>query len=275
MTLTIVARAKVNLCLHVTGLRQDGYHLLDSIVGFADLGDVLTFIPAESLTLTIGGPFADGLSGQDENLILRAARCFDSATGAAIHLQKNLPIASGIGGGSADAAATLRALSILWDSPLPSAAAQLALGADVPVCVVGETVRMRGVGERIDPVAGLPALPVVLINPGVGVSTPAIFNALSNKENPALGTGKPSLEWLQKQRNDLQKPAINMVPEIAETLAALELSGAGMVRMSGSGATCFGVFTTTQAAQTAAASIHKSNPDWWVQATTLNSSNDA
>lgn len=270
MPIRVVARAKVNLCLHVTGLRDDGYHLLDSIVAFTDLGDVLTFTPADSLSLSIDGPFADGLSGDDDNLILRAARCFAGTTGAAIHLQKNLPVASGIGGGSADAAATLHGLSALWNLPLPDAATQLTLGADVPVCVIGKTVRMQGVGEDITPVSGLPALPVVLINPGIGVSTPAVFTSLNNKNNSALDSGKPSLEWLRTQRNDLQKPATSLAPVIADVLAALEQSGAHLVQMSGSGATCFGIFNTEKDAQTVASYLGKKNPDWWVQATVLN-----
>lgn len=274
MTIRIAARAKVNLCLHVTGQRGDGYHLLDSVVTFADVADILTFKPAENLTLTIDGPFADGLSGDDDNLILQAARCFANPAGAAIHLQKNLPVASGIGGGSADAAAALQGLSQLWNCALPDAAAQLSLGADVPVCVIGETVRMQGVGEEITPISSLPALPTILINPGVAVSTPSVFKALTKKNNTQIGAGETSLAWLSAQRNDLQEPAISIAPVIAKVVTKLEQSGALLARMSGSGATCFGVFGTKEKAQAAAAKLSEQHPDWWVQATTLSRSND-
>ncbi|MBV1863609.1 MAG: 4-(cytidine 5'-diphospho)-2-C-methyl-D-erythritol kinase [Rhodobacteraceae bacterium] len=275
MTIRIAARAKVNLCLHVTGQRGDGYHLLDSVVTFADVADILTFKPAENLTLTIDGPFADGLSGDDDNLILQAARCFANPAGAKIHLQKNLPVASGIGGGSADAAAALLGLSQLWNCDLPDAAVQLSLGADVPVCVVGETVRMQGVGEDLSPITGLPALPAILINPGIAVSTPSVFKALAKKNNTQIGAGEASLDWLSAQRNDLQEPATSLAPMIAEVVTMLEESSALLARMSGSGATCFGIFRTMETAQAVAAKLSEKHPDWWVQATTLNRSNDA
>lgn len=275
MTIRIAARAKVNLCLHVTGQRGDGFHLLDSVVAFADVADILTFESAENLTLTIDGPFADGLSSDNDNLILQAARCFANPAGAAIHLQKNLPVASGIGGGSADAAAALLGLSQLWNCALPDAATQLSLGADVPVCVVGETVRMQGVGEDITPITGLPALPAILINPGVAVSTPSVFKALTKKKNTQLEAGEVSLDWLTAQRNDLQGPATSLAPMIAEVVTKLEETGALLARMSGSGATCFGIFRTMKTAQAIAAMLSEQHPEWWVQATTLNRSNDA
>ena len=275
MTIRIAARAKVNLCLHVTGQSGDGFHLLDSVVAFADVADILTFESAENLTLTIDGPFADGLSSDNDNLILQAARCFANPAGAAIHLQKNLPVASGIGGGSADAAAALLGLSQLWNCALPDAATQLSLGADVPVCVVGETVRMQGVGEDITPITGLPALPAILINPGVAVSTPSVFKALTKKKNTQLEAREVSLDWLTAQRNDLQGPATSLAPMIAEVVTKLEETGALLARMSGSGATCFGIFRTMKTAQAIAAMLSEQHPEWWVQATTLNRSNDA
>ena len=270
MTTKQIARAKVNLSLHVVGQRDDGYHLLDSIVGFADYGDVLTFEPADVTSLTIGGPFADGLSGEDDNLILKAARCFSGAKGAAIHLEKNLPVASGIGGGSADAAAALRGLAELWDEPLPALPLQLALGADVPVCMAQGAVRMRGIGEDISPIKDLTAKPMILVNPGVSVSTPTVFKALDTKENPPIAAQtEDGWDWISAQRNDLQKPAIMAEPVIADVLGAIAKAGATLTRMSGSGATCFGIFETEAKAAKAAKTIAANHSEWWVQTTRL------
>ena len=273
MAIRQVARAKINLCLHVTGQRSDGYHLLDSIVGFAEFGDVLTFEWAESVSLSIDGPFSAGLSGADDNLILKAARCFAKVAGqgATIHLEKNLPVASGIGGGSADAAATLHGLSALWGVPLPEATKQLTLGADVPVCVTGKTVRMRGIGEVIEPLPNPPDLPMVLVNPGLSVATPDVFKALTCKANSTISTkGEVDwISWLAAQRNDLQNPAIASVPEIASVMEALSNTGAALHRMSGSGATCFALYDSDESATKAAGKLTTAYPDWWVQATRL------
>jgi 4-diphosphocytidyl-2-C-methyl-D-erythritol kinase len=270
MTTKQIARAKINLCLHVVGQRADGYHLLDSIVGFAEFGDVLTFAQADITTLTIGGPFADGLSGSDDNLILEAALCFSGRKGAAIHLEKNLPVASGIGGGSADAAAALRGLSALWDEPIPDVAAQLKLGADVPVCVQGGMVEMRGIGALISPLSGINPLPLVLVNPNVSVSTPVIFRALSSKENPLIGKQESGVwDWISDQRNGLQAPAIAVKPVIATALDQIDRTDSMLARMSGSGATCFGVYQNEKAAAAAAREISKAYPEWWVQTTRL------
>lgn len=270
MTIKQIGRAKVNLCLHVVGQRADGYHLLDSIVGFAEFGDVLTFEPDEVTTLTIDGPFADGLTGEDDNLILKAARCFSGTKGAAIHLIKNLPVASGIGGGSADAAATLCGLADLWDEPLPPVQMQLALGADVPVCLASGVVRMQGIGEDVTPVKGVEAKPMILVNPGVSVSTPTIFKALQSKENPAVSVQSgDGWDWISEQRNDLQTPAVSAEPVIADALDAINKMGARLARMSGSGATCFGIFDTDEDAARAAAAIAQTQPEWWVQTTRL------
>ncbi|WP_188674639.1 4-(cytidine 5'-diphospho)-2-C-methyl-D-erythritol kinase [Neptunicoccus cionae] len=268
-----VARAKINLCLHVIGQRSDGYHLLDSVVAFAEYGDVLTFAPSESVTLSINGPFGDGLSGTGDNLILQAARCFDrkNGQGAAIHLEKNLPVASGIGGGSADAAAALVGLSELWELPLPDPEKQLALGADVPICVAGQPLRMRGIGEVIEPLELDQDHPMVLVNPNVSVATPKIFKALNNKDNPAVIDGPQTgwIDWLAKQRNDLQAPAIAHSPVIANVLQALKQTAPMLSRMSGSGATCFGLYQTDNAAQEAALRLSARHPDWWIQTTRL------
>lgn len=271
MVVQEIAQAKVNLCLHVTGQRDDGYHLLDSIVSFAEFGDVLTFAPADTVTLSIGGPFADGLDSDQNNLILDAARCFCSNQGAVIHLEKNLPVASGIGGGSADAAATLRGLAQLWGLAVPDLATQVSLGADVPVCMVPQTVRMRGIGEIVEPLTGWPVLPVVLVNPGVSVSTPVVFKALTEKSNPEISSIEPKdvLFWLGQQRNDLQGPAITAIPVIEDVIQALQEQNANLARMSGSGATCFGVFDTDAQAAAAGKAIAATFPDWWVQTTRL------
>lgn len=264
------APAKINLALHVVGQRADGYHLLDSIVVFAGVGDWVTAAPAERLSLTVTGPQGAGLSGND-NLVLRAARCL--GLDAALALEKHLPVASGIGGGSADAAATLRVLSAMSGVALPNAAAVLALGADVPVCLAGVPVRMQGVGEVLTALPALPECYVVLVNPGVGVATPAVFKALPRKDNPAMsampacGSALELAAWLAGQRNDLEAPAIGLAPVIADVKAALEARpGCLLARMSGSGATCFGLFASEDLAKAAAEALREDAPAWWVAA---------
>ena len=270
----VFAPAKINLALHVIGRRADGYHLLDSIVAFASCGDWITVAPAGHLSLTLTGPQATHLS-QTDNLVLRAARALDPNGTAHIMLKKHLPVASGIGGGSADAAATLLALSRLWSVPLPPAQAVLALGADVPVCLSGHSARMQGVGEQISRFA-LPPTPAVLVNPGVALSTADVFRGLQNCNNPGL-TAAPTLPtpeslagWLTTQRNDLEPPAITCAPQVAETLAVLRaLPHCRLARMSGSGATCFALFDTDAHTQAAAQTLTQAHPNWWVQPTTL------
>jgi 4-diphosphocytidyl-2-C-methyl-D-erythritol kinase len=271
MTRRLTARAKVNLALHVTGRRADGYHVLDSLVAFADFGDVLSVEASERLSLDLEGPFSRGLEAGEDNLVLRAARLFPGARGARITLDKRLPVASGIGGGSADAAAALALLADAWGQPLPPPEAILALGADIPVCLDGRVLRMRGIGEDLSPVPGFPGFGAVLVNPGVSVSTPAVFKALATPTNPALpdlpdATGQSDwLDWLDQTRNDLQPAASALVPEIGDVLGVLEANGARIARMSGSGATCFGLFEAPAEAQAAAYGIAASHPAWWVQ----------
>lgn len=268
--LTELAPAKINLCLHVTGQRPDGYHLLQSLVCFASIGDVLTVAPAERLSLEITGPYAAGLGADADNLVLRAARIFGSDRGAVIRLEKCLPIASGIGGGSADAAAALRALSRLWDLPIPGDL--MSLGADVPVCLSRELQRMEGAGEVLTPLGPAPFLDMLLVNPGVALSTPEVFAELHRKDNPALGPDMPDpfdteawIGWLCGQRNDLEAPAIAAAPVIADVLAALRAQpGCLLARMSGSGATCFALFTDDAARDAAAGVLRRDHPDWWV-----------
>lgn len=260
------APAKLNLALHVTGRRADGYHLLDSLVVFARVGDLLRVSPGRD-HLTIDGPFASDVPQGQDNLCLRAARAMGAS--ADIHLTKNLPVASGIGGGSADAAAVMRAL-VAEGFALPANPA--ALGADIPVCLSGQPRRMRGIGERLDPVPPVPPLPLVLVNPGVPLSTPAVFAALAQRDNPALPDpdwqdAAGLIRWLRATRNDLQAPAITLAPVIAQVLADLQGQGASLARMSGSGATCFGLFDDPQAAARAARALAR--PGWWVTASEL------
>lgn len=271
------APAKVNLALHVTGRREDGYHLLDSLVVFTEAGDRVTAEPAAEDAFTLSGPFASALATDGDNLVTRARDMLRARHGfppVALRLDKHLPVASGIGGGSADAAAALRALSRLFNLP-DAAAADVAvhLGADVPMCLASQTLLARGVGDRLTRVSGLPRLPMVLVNPGIHVATPDVFRALKNRENPALPAlpEAPDLEalcrWLAARRNDLQMPATGLAPVIADALYMLSATGPFVARMSGSGATCYGIYPTMKSAQVAATLIHAQEPGWWVAAT--------
>lgn len=267
MTIEAFAPAKINLTLHVTGQREDGYHLLDSLVVFADIGDRLWFDPGPSMSLDVSGPFAAGVPTGDENLVWRAA----IAAGFCGHikLEKNLPNGAGLGGGSADAAAVLRSFG--------AEDRAVELGADVPVCLSPQVQRMTGIGERLSPLDALATLWAVLVNPGVPVATPAVFAALTRKENPAMPRDLPQfssaqalIRWLAEMRNDLQTPAIALQPRIGTVLRDLSrLTGVGLCRMSGSGATCFGLFEDQELAQGAARDLVRSHPDWWVRACLL------
>jgi 4-diphosphocytidyl-2-C-methyl-D-erythritol kinase len=272
---TEFARAKINLHLHVVGRREDGYHLLDSLVVFAGISDRLTVSPADQLTLSVTGPFAAGLEAEADNLVLRAARVLAAhagirATGTLV-LEKNLPVASGIGGGSADAAAALRLLCRFWGLD-PSVLRQLAggLGADVPVCVAGVPALMSGIGEILAPAPKLPEMGIVLVNPGAAVSTPAVFRARTGAySDPAH---LPESGWrdtnslvatLHATRNDLEPSARTLAPAIGDVLDVLAaIPTCLLARMSGSGATCFGLFADPEAAQTAARTIVRDG--WWV-----------
>ncbi|RIK87554.1 MAG: 4-(cytidine 5'-diphospho)-2-C-methyl-D-erythritol kinase [Hyphomicrobiales bacterium] len=276
------APAKVNLALHVTGRRADGYHLLDTLVVFAEAGDRIRVRRAARDGLAVTGPFAAQAPAGAENLVARARELARTIAGGRafpveIELEKNLPVASGIGGGSSDAAATLRALDRLWGLALPRPAlaeAALPLGADLPMCLAAETLVARGIGETLTPAAGLPPLTLVLVNPGVAVATPAVFKALERRDNaplpepPALPGFDALAGWLAMQRNDLEAPAVAIAPAIAAALAALRGSGAVVARMSGSGATCFGLFRSRQDAARAASAIAAARPSWYVAATT-------
>jgi 4-diphosphocytidyl-2-C-methyl-D-erythritol kinase len=272
-----VARAKVNLSLYVVGRRPDGYHLLDSIVTFADFGDRITVAPADRVTLTIDGPFAAGLAAEADNLVLRAARLFgDRIRGAEISLTKNLPVASGIGGGSADAAATLRALSHMAGVPMPDDAQILSLGADVPACMESRNVRMRGIGEKLEQLSDMPALPALLINPGIAISTARVFANLNRtveargpQSPPDLANAVQRSRWLRGLENHLTDPAIRLTSQISEVIDSLLSSGSYCARMSGSGATCFGLFASLDVAKATAVRLRSEFPHWWVQPVSL------
>ncbi len=266
----------------MTGRRSDGYHLLESLVVFAEFGDRISVTPAPSDQLQTTGRFSADLCGNDDNLVARARNALRSrfpecaAWPVHIHLEKNLPVASGIGGGSSDAAATLKALSALCELEADTDTLcdiGLMLGADVPMCVQDTPLIARGIGDRIEPLDDFPALDMVLVNPDVSVSTAAIFGQLDNPASPSLPSIEEQksfrtiLDLLASVENDLQAPALNTAPQIEAALNALTQTGAAFARMSGSGATCFGLFERQDAAENAAAAISKYHQDWFVQTT--------
>jgi 4-diphosphocytidyl-2-C-methyl-D-erythritol kinase len=275
---SLFAPAKVNLYLHVTGRRSDGYHLLDSLVVFAGAGDRLKFAAADELSLTLLGPAAAALSGDEDNIVLKAARRLAEILGraphAAITLEKHLPVAAGIGGGSADAAAALRGLLQLWQAELDEAALAelgLALGADLPVCLAGHPTQMSGVGEILRPAVKLPPAWLVLVNPRLALSTPAVFKARNGGFTPAAPLTAPPrdaehlAQFLAERRNDLAPPALQLEPKVGELLDAIAATGDCLLaRMSGSGATCFGLYVDAEAAQNAAEQLTQHDPHWWV-----------
>ncbi|MBB4568538.1 4-(cytidine 5'-diphospho)-2-C-methyl-D-erythritol kinase [Rhizobium leucaenae] len=281
------APAKINLALHVTGQRADGYHLLDMLVTFARHGDRLGFRASAHDEFSLSGRFSPLLAEASAggNLVLRARDLLRQAAHDAgfeappvhIHLEKNLPVASGIGGGSADAAATLRGLTRLWGFPLPAdtaTAIALRLGADVPMCLVSRPLIARGIGEAIELLPDFPSFAMVLGNPLVSVSTPEVFRMLTRKDNPPfalpLQATNNRMQWIgtiERLRNDLEPPARALCNEIATLSQLIESQGALATRMSGSGATCFGLFDHLEQATAAAAALHSLRPDWYFQAT--------
>jgi 4-diphosphocytidyl-2-C-methyl-D-erythritol kinase len=290
LTISAFAPAKINLYLHVVGRRADGYHLLDSLVAFADIGDWVTAAPAESLSLTVGGPEAGAIAALGEdNLVMRAARLLAAASepqapraaafGAALYLDKRLPAASGIGGGSSDAAATLRALDRMWDRPLGPAelpALALKLGADTPACLAARPVWVGGIGERIEQAAGLPPLGIVLANPRRTLPTPEVFAArrgafsAAGRFDPMPGDAAALAAVLAERRNDLTDAALRLLPDMAPVLERLsQLPAALLSRMSGSGATCFALFGDRAAALAAGALLARAEPLWWTAAGAL------
>lgn len=280
------ARAKVNLTLHMKGKRRDGYHELESLVVFADVSDELVFTPASEDRLSLEGPFAGLVDG--ENLVLKAKRAFASWLGVTVSgdflLKKNIPVAAGLGGGSSDAAATIRALLKAYDRAEDTKTfirQSAAIGADVPVCLQDSAAWMCGLGERVTPVSGLTPLPALLVNPGIKLSTAAVFKTLNAKplqaeeaEAPPSFPGwrnpREAAVWLNEGRNDLEAPAIALEPAVKKVLDALRrLDDCMLSRLSGSGPTCFGIFLSQDAAAEAASEMRRSYPNWWVQATTL------
>ncbi|KRE17986.1 4-diphosphocytidyl-2C-methyl-D-erythritol kinase [Bosea sp. Root381] len=290
--LTTRARAKINLTLRVLGRRADGYHELDSLVAFAGVGDALSLEAGAELSLTLSGPRGQGLPVDDGNLVLRAARMLAgevAGRGAALrmgrfHLVKRLPVASGIGGGSADAAGALRLLARLNglapdDPALLRAAARI--GADVPVCLDSRARVMAGIGERLGPALKLPPLFALLVNPGVPVETVAVFRALglqAGQAGPGAGGEAPAvadsaaglIATLAVSGNDLEAPARQVAPIVDSVLAELRaLPGCRLARMSGSGATCFALFDDCRTSAAAGRALRRLRPDWWIKATLL------
>lgn len=293
MAVERTARAKVNLYLQITGRRSDGYHTLDSLFAFADIGDGLTAERSEALTLSIEGAFADDLRGEADNLTLRAARALadaagDRERGAKLTLAKNLPVASGLGGGSADAAATLLALNEIWGLDWPVERLReiaVTLGADVPPCLFQKPIQVAGIGEQIALAKGVPACPIVIANPRVPLATASVFGAFAKSARPfsapaaplrAQGDIESFARALQERRNDLEPAAVALVPEIAEVLAYLASApDCLLARMSGSGASCFGLFPSQNAARDMAERLAREKPCWWVRAGRVEGSEDA
>ncbi|WP_410010712.1 4-(cytidine 5'-diphospho)-2-C-methyl-D-erythritol kinase [Phyllobacterium zundukense] len=278
-TISLIAPAKINLALHVTGRRDDGYHLLDSLVVFAHIGDKVSVKRAPVDSFEVSGRFGCALPSDETNLVLKArnalrARFPDKAAPVAIHLEKHLPIASGIGGGSSDAAATLRALTALWGIETNELAAiGLTLGADVPMCLHGQPLIARGIGEEIEGVDDFPHVPMVLVNSGGATSTPQVFSALINRDNqplpglPRLTTVHDVCIYLGQTHNHLFSAAEKLSPAIGYAMQALRNTDPRLVRMSGSGGTCFAIYGSDQEAEAAAAALKRAQPGWFVVAT--------
>lgn len=286
MRLIEIAPAKINLALHVVGRRDDGYHLLDSLIAFADIGDELVARLAPEDSLTVVGPFARGLSAGDDNLVGRAVAAFHArwtehlGAGVEMVLRKMLPVAAGLGGGSADAAAALRLMARLGEGRIREgelAEVAIGLGADVPACLASRAARMGGIGEKLVPLPSFPESHVVLVNPLVPVLTAEVFRQLASRENSGLpafpGRWRGTAElagWLETTRNDLEASATAIVPQIGSLAAQLRATpGCLLARMSGSGATVFGLFASPALAQQAAHELRAANPDCWVAAARL------
>ena len=281
----LAAPAKINLYLRVLARRDDGYHLIDSVIAFAEEADILTASPADEIRLDIDGPLAAALFDSSDNLVLRAARALSETAavpgGAAMTLTKNLPVAAGIGGGSADAAAALRLLSRLWHLDVDRAALgriALSLGADVPACLDGGTLRATGAGEKLERVPTLPPMEIVLVNNGRPVETAAVFSAHGgafSEPAPAprhFDDAVSAARWYGALGNDLLDPACRIEPSIPNVLAALEAEdGCLLAQLSGSGATCFAIFETRDASSAAALRLSEAHPDWWVRASRFRS----
>lgn len=285
-SLTITAPAKINLYLHIIGRRKDGFHLLDSLIAFASIHDTLSLKAAIELNLEIDGQFACRLTKEPNNLVLKAARGLaricDVNKGAQIRLTKSLPVASGIGGGSSDAAATLKGLIRLWKVQPDSQSLQrlaLELGADVPVCLNGQAAFMSGIGEKISKAGPLPICSLVLVNSGAAASTPAVFKTWAQSQPDFSKSGQFNytpknigelVSILKSRKNDLDQAAQVLCPEISRVLSALKNSqGSLLARMSGSGATCFALFADPEEAEAASLDLTHRHPEWWVRSGSL------
>lgn len=282
--LTAVASAKVNLFLHVGPVDDEGYHPLTSLVAFADVGDVVTVEPSDRLSLTVGGPFGAGLADDPDNLILRALRSLGQATGTgdpslSVHLDKRLPIAAGLGGGSSDAGTALKLARDLMGLKMDDAAlgdVAGVVGADGPMCLHARSAWAEGRGEMLTFEPALPPLHALLVNPGVPSSTGAVYRAYDAMPRPlgARPSPPPSWDavigWLEEQRNDLEAPAIALQPAIGMAMQAIAaLPGVRLTRMSGSGATVFALFNRRAEVKAAAEALAADHPDWWIAPTTL------
>jgi 4-diphosphocytidyl-2-C-methyl-D-erythritol kinase len=275
------ASAKVNLCLQIVGQKSNGFHLLDSIVGFTEFGDHLSFKKSDELELTMKGAFSDQLPVDKSNLIFKAAELLRTInnikTGAHITLTKNLPPSAGLGGGSSDAAAAIRGLSRLWGTDLPDISDLMKIGSDLPVCINQKTQHMKGFGEVLEEINTFPNLPILLVNPLKKVSTQTVFRMLKNKKNPPLSkyeklfqAKKDWINWLVLQRNDLMEPAVKVEPVISEVLRLISKQiSVEKVSMSGSGATCFGIFENKHDCDLAMQRVRLERPDWWSVSTEI------
>ncbi|RUV56601.1 MAG: 4-(cytidine 5'-diphospho)-2-C-methyl-D-erythritol kinase [Mesorhizobium sp.] len=276
------AHAKINLALHVTGRRADGYHMIESLAVFTRFGDRIEIELADTDRFSASGRYVSAVPLDDSNLAVKARDALRKQAGpaqtppVAIRLEKNLPVASGVGGGSSDAATVLRGLAEIWRLDLDDAELArigLSLGADVPMCLAAKPLIALGIGEELSAVPGFPAFGLVLVNPGTAVSTAEVFNALSDRHNEGLPPLPRDLDfhsirnWLEITRNDLEPAARAIQPAIGKALSVLNKAGAGFTRMSGSGATCFGLFETGNVAKRAAVDIRSRHPDWFVAAT--------
>lgn len=277
----VFAPAKLNLFLHAGAKRADGFHALQSLVVFAEAGDRLTFSEAPDFALRVEGPFAGKLPAPGDNIVIKAARVLNPDRGVSIMLEKNLPVASGLGGGSADAAATLRGLNLLWDlgqSNEQLMALGASLGSDVPVCVLSRPAMMEGRGEVVTPVEPLPQLTMVLVNPAVMLPTVDVFSRVTARSGVDQMQRPPKrldglhdvTAYLTGARNDLEAPACALAPIIDDVLDALSgRPGCALVQMSGSGPSCFGLFESRQFALNAAEDIAHAHPKWWVRVTRI------
>ena len=270
----LIARAKVNLALHTVGRLADGRHLLDSIVSFTKFGDSVEIESDCGRILDVTGPMASSVPQGSSNLAMRAAALIDSPDGYRISLVKRIPVAAGLGGGSADAAAVLSSLSSLRECPLPGSDEIMGLGSDIPVCLLGKNARVQGEGDQVIPLERLPSFPVALVNPGIPLSTKEVFAALSNPVNSPLeslprdGSRDSWLSWLATQRNDLESVARSLLPAVGCVLSRIrDCAGCRLARMSGSGATCFGIFDTNEQARGAVDEVRARSPGWWAVAT--------